>query len=345
MPLNKVFWLLVLLALLTGGAHAQTGWTDAKPVDPPAASPGDQAGGSSDQSDAPVVDGDTDSEAGDSGDEPANDEARRSRPQTSAEELSWIDEHIADDPFLQPFAAIGPAPEVGEFYDPFLRLAPGAGAIKPQACRYMLQNSRGEVAGQLTLKIVREQSPTYGAVIHISQTTSNGEQVDLWQSAVNGKPLRVLRTRDLGGSRPDEHGVVLKNLERLDVRYLFDRVTVTKTRGGATLAVPTRLRYACFDAAQLPLIMLQLDCAQADWPFEALLFDSTSLETLPLQANRPQRKDVLSAEPRSIPCWEVPLRWGNQQFTWYISRQAPRCLVKFEFGGYTFTLQDYTELK
>jgi hypothetical protein len=339
--------LAALLCVAPAAVRAQGGWTEAKPVLPPEPPPDE----------APATDADAahdgaggeeagPGDAGDGQEEPGPaEELRRARPQTTAEELVWIERNIQDDPFMRPFA-IGPAPETMDFYDPFARLHAAGMQIAPQASRYLVQSANGTVLGQLTLRITAEQSPLYGPTFHIAQVASigTGEQVDVWMSSVSNKPLRVLRQRDFGGGRPDEHGVVVRDIERFDAKYQFDRATVIKTRGGVTLAAPTRLQYSCFDVAQLPLLMQLLDYNASDWPFEALLFDTTSLEMLPLQVNRPSRTDVLSAEPETCACWQIPVRWRDQKLNWYIERQGQRRLVKFEFSGMVFTLQDFVLL-
>jgi hypothetical protein len=129
--------------------------------------------------------------------------------------------------------------------------------------------------------------------------------------------------------------------ETLDATYFFDRAVISKDGGPVTLSARKRLLPYSFDIAQLPLLLTELDFDHADWPFEAALYDPATLQPVPLQVNRPQRKDVLTAEPATCACWELPVRLGTMQLTWYVERAAPHRLVKFQLGTYVYTLQQY----
>jgi hypothetical protein len=272
-------------------------------------------------------------------------EVKRSTPADSAEEMAWVQQKIAEDPFLRPFRPIGRAPEVREFYNPLTRLQP---TLIPQSSSYLVQDAQGHIVGSLGIHISRVASPLFGPVYDclIQSDIGDRRQVEVWQSAVTAKPLKVVRRETklvpgsaapAGRSAPDN--VLIK--ESLNASYYFDRVVVSKEGSDVTLAKRERLLPYTFDMAQLPLLMTQLDFNNPDWPFEAALFDPGTLQPLPLQVNQPQRRDVLSAEPATCSCWEVPVRLGNQNLVWYIERTTQR-LIKFQLGTYTYTLQQYS---
>jgi hypothetical protein len=287
----------------------------------------------------------------------------RSTPADAAAEMAWVNKKIAEDPFLQPFKAIGRAPDVKEFYNPLERLKPG---LPAQFASYMVQDAQGHVVGNLAVTIERQASPLFGPVDHciLQPSFSDRRQVEVWESAVSAKPLRVLRratTTEPGpvpdasspptpgspptaasGSLPGSTAPTVLSTETLDATYFFDRIVVTKDGGPVTLSARKRLLPYSFDVAQLPLLVQQLDFEHADWPFEATLFDPSVLQPLQLQLNRPDRKTVETAEPASCDCWALPVRLGNTQLTWYVERATHR-LVKFQLGSLTYTLQQYSQ--
>jgi len=212
---------------------------------------------------------------------------------------------------------------------------------------YLVQDPRGQIMGNLTVQITREVSPLFGPVYHclLQPDFSDRKQLEVWQSAVTGKPLRVLR-RSLAPAADHQPGSAaapqMLEAETLDSTYFFDRVVVSKDGGAVTLSARKRLLPYSFDIAQLPLLMSELDIAHMDWPFEAPLYDPSTLAPVQLQVNRPERKDVLSAEPATCACWALPVRLGTTQLTWYVERAAPQRLIRFQMGTFTYTLQQYT---
>src|SRR5437762_614962 len=84
----------------------------------------------------------------------------------------------------------------------------------------------------------------------------------LWQSAISGKPLRVLRRQTMDqppsdpATKPDAAAKLLA-VESLDATYYFDRVVVSKNSdsGAVTLSKRQRLLPYSFDMAQLPFLL------------------------------------------------------------------------------------------
>jgi hypothetical protein len=278
--------------------------------------------------------------------EPWPEEVRRSRPKTTQEELEYMARKAGEDPFLQPFAPVGPAPGTQSFYNPLVRLRSGS-TLKPQVAKYLIQDRTGAIAGTLLLRIEAAHSAAYGPQLHVTQRADSGrvETIELWQSTISNKAVRVVRRREPEAGSTGPHGVAPAIAESFAVDYLFDRALIRKDSSKVSFARPERMQPYALDVAQLPLLMMLLDCDHPDWPFEAVLFDCTSLATVPLQVTKPARKDVLSAEPTTYACWELPVRFGNDSLLWHVERQGLHRLVKFQFGGYTFTLQHFAAAK
>jgi hypothetical protein len=128
---------------------------------------------------------------------------------------------------------------------------------------------------------------------------------------------------------------------RLNAEYVFDRVTIRHSSGVISVERAIRQLPASFELESMPVLVRQIDCRNADWPFEAALTDARHFRSLPLSIAEPGWVDVLSAEAVQYRCREFVLRLGSQQLAYDVQSTPPYKLVRFSDGVYSYTLFDY----
>jgi hypothetical protein len=293
--------------------------------------------------------------------EEAPEGVRRSRPRTAEEERAYKQRKTREDPFLNPPVAPG-TDGSWELYDPrdWLRMD-----VTPDLSRYIVQDASGAVVGYLSVFVELQSDPALGQFINLVKVRDYGSptRIELWIYADTLKPRRKLATpvdRPAGGAQQPGQGeavevataaseeVRLAEQTTLEVDYLFDRVTVKRQMGEVTASRQLRQPPYSFDVDQLSLLVRQLDSQHLDWPFEAVAFDPSqafeqSGASLPLAVAKPERVEMISAEPATYPCFALRMRLGEKVYTWWVERLAPHRLVKFTDGVYSFTLFQYIQ--
>lgn len=266
---------------------------------------------------------------------------RRRRPQTAEEERAYKQRKSREDPFLNPPAGLAD-PAAGELYNVRDWLT---GAAVPSVSRYLVQDASGKVLGYTSLQVELTSDPLLGEAVLLTELRDFGTPATL-KLQLLAETLQPRRKELL--QRPAAAGdgsVVDLGSSHLSVDYLFDRVTVTQAEGGVTVSHQLRQLPLSFDIDELPLLLRLLDFKRSDWPFEAAVTDPAQLAKLALVANQPVYADVLSAEPQSYGCFAFELHLGEELLRWAVQRRAPHILVRFERGGLTYTLIQYSEAK
>jgi len=270
-------------------------------------------------------------------DEKPKDDKREQRPQGGEDERAYKQRRTRDDPFLNPPSGLSAPPaqlyNVSEWLN---------GLLPQDSSQYMVQDTAGKVLGYLTIQVKVISDPVLGDAVLLTQLRDYGMPATLKLSLL-AETLQPRHKEFFERPQPGEDGEtpsISDTIERVD--YLFDRVTVLEQRGGVTVTNQLRQLPQSFDIDELPLIVRVLDFRRTDWPFEAALTDPGKLAKYALSIAQPEYEDLMSAEPEKIGCYKFILRLGEQTFTWWVQRRAPRKLVRFSLGELTYTLSQYS---
>ena len=290
----------------------------------------------------------------------------RRRPRTAAEERAWKEMNAPRDPFLFVPDTLGPAPGVGEFYNPQDFVDP---QVSPGISRYIIQDGAGGVVGYLTLALKRTMHREFGECVEASLYYDDDDpaELTLWLDPETLQPLRLERQQRLvPGARaaaPEAGGqeepanpeagepvdpaytAKLSQLQQLQhdrVEYRYDRVRHWRSKGAVSLAPGIlRQRPFSYELAQLPVLARQLRPHGDRWPFTAPLVDGMHLRTLELAVPEPSYVNVMSAEPAACQCYELRFQYGGEEQVFWVERSLPRRLIKFTAGGRTYNLFEY----
>lgn len=270
---------------------------------------------------------------------------RRLPPRTDEEERRYKLAKAQNDPFLLDQMSGEVRADPGEFYDPLESVLPVAVS---DLSRYIVQDSVGVVLGHLEigvklepggglfrLEIMNELSPP-------TQITVIARADDLDALSTERKLLRL----GLAGpaAQPGEPGPDMSPLQeppRTSAEYNYDRIVVKLEQGGVVSQARLRELPFSFDRDLLPLLIRRIDYQNIAWPFEAVATDTARLASLPLALDKPERVEVLSAEPESYYCFKSELRVGAEVSVWWVEQVPPHRLVKFTMDGLTYTLERY----
>lgn len=295
------------------------------------------------------------SEVEDGGEEDELPEGVRRRPRTGEQERWYKQRKTREDPFLNPPGGLDGPNEIG-FYNPadWLREEVYYGVS-----RYMVQDAGGVVVGYTTLAIEREADPVLGEFIRLRRIDDiePATQIEVWLYAGTFKPRTkeiVIQVPPTGGSPPDaapDNGngqaqvqKLYEDTQRLDVDYLFDRMTIVHRVGGITARRQMRQLPFSYDLDELPFLMRQLIVREGEWPFEAALCDPANETHIPMSIAQPQRiENVMDADVQQLDCYEFTVRLGESTHTYLVQRIPPYKLVKFADGTLTYTLSGYME--
>jgi hypothetical protein len=346
---------------------------DAPPADPPPSAvepaPADTGGGAAGAADTtedpPAADADKDGSA--AAEAPPVEEQHlpegvlRRRPQTAEQERIWKETKAPQDPFLFTPGPLGPAPGVPEFYNP-------QDFVDPQVCyglsRYLIQDASGQVVGYLSLAVTREVHPEFGETVAASLYYDDDKpcELKLWLDPLTLQPHRLNRQQRLvpgaadaqaaagtaentTSSREDVEIAALQRVPQDRVDYVFDAVRLWHASGGITVSRSLRQLPYSYELAALPVLVRQVRPYGQVWPFEAALIDGLKLRNLPMLLAQPTMADVLSAEPATHQCYELRITAGDEEQVYWVERSLPRRLIKFQAGGRTYNLFEYTESK
>lgn len=304
---------------------------------------------------------DKDSSGGEDAEDQPLPEGVRRRMRSAEQERRYKQRKTREDPFLNP--PVGPGASASDgFYNPadWLRTEVYCGVS-----RYMVQDDTGEVVGHLILGLERESDPVLGDFIKLEQVNDldNGSRTQLWIYAETLKPRlkeAVVQLPEAAGSAQAQDGATTKDgaeaadsiaiqplyedAQRLDVEYLFDRMTIEHNVGGITARRQMRQLPFSYDIDQLPLLMRQLEVKHEEWPFEAVLCDPSKETHLPVSIAQPTRvENVMMADGQVADCYEFAVHVGDEQRTYLVQRIPPHKLVKYTIGPLTYTLTDYVE--
>ncbi|GEM_PF-1886663 len=282
---------------------------------------------------------------------------RRRRPRTADQEREYKQRKTREDPFLNPPVDGDPVVDSGQYYDPASRLH---NVVHPGISNYVVQDAGGAVVGQLTVSVELVSDPVLGDFIHMRQRSDHEQpqETDIWLYAETLKPRRkqvVIQLPTVSNPPPastdgeSDGGVVevqplYHDTKRLDVDYLFDRLVIRHRAGAVTTLRRLRMMPFSYDIDELLLLVRQLKFREASWPFEALICDPAHERHLALRIEQPQRvENVLSADAQYTDCYELAVRLGEQELTYWVQRLPPCKLVKLSDGVYTYTLSAYME--
>ncbi|MBN2082727.1 hypothetical protein JW859_11065 [bacterium] len=352
----RVLIATITVLLLAAWPLAAT-WAEDPPADPPADPP------TTEEADQPVDDAEEDAtteentEAEDG--EPAVEEdveaepvpeGVRRRPMSGEQERRYKQRKTREDPFLNPPIGSG-VPIVEGSYNPadWLREELYCGSSY-----YMVQDASGNVVGQASLAISAESDPVLGDFIRLRRHSNLDQptQMELCVFAVTFKPRfkevqTELADRAALPADPAPEGEVPElydNIQRLNVDYLFDRMTVVHRVAGITSRRQIRQMPFSYDIDELPLLARQLRFREVEWPFEAVLCDPQHEEQLPMSIAEPVWiENVVSGDAERYDCYEFTIRIGNDTQTYLVERLPPHRLVRYTDGEYTYTLTDYLE--
>lgn len=302
--------------------------------------------------------------------QPPPEGVKRKRPQTADEERAYKLRKTREDPFLNPPTGSGAAGDLTHFYNPHNYIAP---LTKGYSAKYMIQDAGGNAVGYLQLAVDLTSVLAHDDTVLINAAYSNEPrtQMRLWLDARTLAPQRlerrVLRGEDV--EEPPDAGAASPSPKpeaeapgdtppappasdpdawspdqeppRLNAEYVFDRVTIRHSSGVITVERAIRQLPASFELESMPVLVRQIDCRSADWPFEAALTDARHFRSLPLSIAEPGWVEVLSAEPLQYRCREFVLHLGGQQLAYDVQSTPPYKLVRFNDGVYSYTLFDY----
>lgn len=348
--------LTALLVLLPAAAAQQP---DDDP--PPAAAEEEETAPEGDEETA-----EAETEGDESGEQPPAEEeeeeevpegVRRRRPSTADQEREYKQRKTREDPFLNPPVAGDPVAGDEQYYDPASRLH---NVVHPGISNYVVQDAGGAVVGQLTMSVELVSDPVLGDFIHIRQRSDHEQpqDTDLWLYGETLKPRRkqvVIQLPTVSGPPPASEGgedgaeavevqPLYHDTQRLDVDYLFDRLVISHRAGAVTTSRRLRMMPFSYDIDELLLLVRQLRFRDASWPFEALICDPAHEQHLALRIEEPRRvENVLSADAQFTDCYELAVRLGEQQLTYWVQRLPPCKLVKIDDGVYIYTLSAYME--
>ncbi len=300
---------------------------------------------------------------------------KRQRPKTGDDERTYKMRKTREDPYLSP--PDGSGKDLTAYYNPRDYIAP---LKKGYSARYMIQDAQGTMLGYMLLSVDLRTENSRDDTVYVSALCSNEprSEMRLWLDAASLKPRRLERRTLRGGG--DTHpatppGPVAPDAgaapapaepaapasptpmdalpgdpaqwspenepPRLNAEYLFDRVTIRHSSGMITVQRVLRQLPHSFELESMPILVRQIDCRAADWPFEAALTDARHLRSVPLSIEEPGWTELLSAEPLHYRCREFVLRLGAQQLKYYVQSTPPYKLVQFTDGVYTYTLFEY----
>lgn len=317
-----------------------------------------------------------DEEHGEEGEPAPPEGVKRQRPRTENEERAYKMRKTREDPFLSP--PQGGGQDLSAYYNPRDYIAPLA---KGYTARYMIQDAAGTMQGYLLLSVDLRTESSRNDTVYVSALYSNEPrtEVRLWLDSASLTPRRLERRtlRDqrapapgtapapategdrAGGPVQDERDAAAPvsapdvipgdpsqwspedEPPRLNADYLFDRVTIRHSSGMITVQRVLRQLPNSFELESMPVLVRQIDCRAADWPFEAALTDARHLRSVPLSIEEPGWSELLSAEPLHYRCRDFVLRLGQQQLHYYVQSTPPYKLVQFTDGVYTYTLFEY----
>jgi hypothetical protein len=253
---------------------------------------------------------------------------RRRRPDSAEEEREYKKRKTREDPFLT-----APQAGVGLAYDPaqWLRFDTGA-----DYSRYLVQDKSGKVLGHVNLTLSLESNPQEGEFVHLIQTQdfAPNTRLQLWAHARTLKPRRLVLDHDVASETEPGH---------LVADYQYDRLTVLRTTGVMESSERSRMLPYSYDEHALPIIVRQLKFNKVEWPFEAALSQPEQGRSQALSIGRPERVDVLAADGVSYQCFELKLRCGSRDCTYWVQRTKPHRLVKVEDNGIVWTLSDFAQ--
>lgn len=285
-------------------------------------------------------------------------EGVRRRPRSGEQERQYKQRKTREDPFLNPPLSGGNTAADG-YYNP-------ADWLRPETffgiSRYIVQDESGEVIGHLFLALEPESDPVLGDFIKLKQVSDLGlaSSTELWVYADTLKPrLKETITQLPGTGEPQPQATgpasvqgaesipiqpLYKDSQRLDVEYLFDRMTIVHNAGGITARRQMRQLPFSYDIDQLPLLLRQLEVKHEEWPFEAVLCDPANETHIPVSIAQPSRvENIMTADVQLADCFEFIVRLGDEQRTYMVQRIPPYKLVKYTVGKLTYTLADYLE--
>lgn len=286
---------------------------------------------------------------------PADDEAgeneplpdiRRRPPRTDDEEQSFKRFKFQTDPFLTVWDFSGQA----KAYNPMAWLT---GSSQTGLAIYIAQLPSGEVVGSLSIKVETVFDNEHGQMIKITSRQRLERALDTVVLVEPGtfRPIR-LEQWDLGTggqaleAGPEKNGGITRlSPPRFLAKYSFDRVDIERDQGDMISRARFRQLPYSFDRTSFVLVARSINFRFPDWPFEAPLTDPVIGAKILLSIPKPQRAQVLSAEPKTYNCYELKLQLGGLEETWWIERVPPNRLVKFTQDGKTFTLSQYLEQK
>jgi hypothetical protein len=350
--------LLVLLLVAPGPPEPAT--AQQPEDDPPPAAPEEEGA-------APESEGEEAEQAEPEGEEsaeppPTEEEevpegVRRRRPRTAEQERSYKQRKTREDPFLNPPVDGDPVAGDEQYYDPARRLH---NVVHTGISSYVVQDAGGAVIGQLTMSVELVSDPVLGDFVHLRQRSDHEQpqETDLWLYGETLKPRRkevVIQLPTVSDPPPavegEEDGAgavevqpLYHDTKRLDVDYLFDRLVIRHRAGGITASRRLRMMPFSYDIDELLLLVRQLRFRDSSWPFEALICDPANEQHLALRIEQPRRvENVLSADAQLTDCYELAVRLGEHQLTYWVQRLPPCKLVKFSDGAYTYTLNAYLE--
>ena len=343
---------IIILAILLGAVLAWAGRLPLRafaqddpppqqePADPPQAEPAEPPAG--DAPDNPCANGSPDEPAA-GGEAPADPEDEkikpRLRPSTDEEERAYKREATRNDPFLNPLIQLNAEPREGTGYNPRdYILRRGYDDLQ----RFIVQNSAGKVQGFLTIHARTQELPMLGRVMDIVKLCeyepSCRIEMQVQLDSIRPTVVQITRTDENRSQNALELGLE----ENLRAEYLFDRVSIRENVGGITGVDRERMLPYSFDIMQLDSLVRSLDFNSSAWPMEAWLFDPDRRMSVPMKIEAPRRAQMTSAEPVIYGCWELHMRVGNEDWTWWLERLEPNRIVRFSDSRHTFTLMSYT---
>lgn len=341
---------IIILAILLGGLLSSSGlpFRSARagddpppaqqPADPPAQAEPDPA---EPEPQEPVADEPRDPDSGKEDPDKVKEEKikPRLRPSSDEEERAYKRQATRNDPFLNPLIRLSTEPSEAGGYNPRDHiLKRGYNDLQ----RFVVQAPEGKVQGFLTIHSREHELPLLGRVMDIvklceyepSCRIEMQVQLDSLQPTVT----EVIRTDD----NRSQSAMDLQLQESLRAEYLFDRVTIRQNVSGITGLDRERMLPFSFDIMQLDSLVRSLNFSSGDWPLEAWMFDPERRMSVPLLIEAPRRVQMSSAEPVIYQCWEIRVRVGNENWTYWLERLEPNRIVRFSDPRHTYTLMSYT---